>query len=78
MVVPKLEAKWIVYVDFRDLNKDCMKDCYHLPCIDQLVDSTLRYELICMLDAYQGYHQIPLVVEDQKNINFVTSDETFY
>ncbi|XP_074578608.1 uncharacterized protein LOC141835080 [Curcuma longa] len=62
--VPKPGNKWRVCVDFRDLNKACPKDCYPLPRIDQLVDSTSGLEYICMLDAYQGYHQIPLSVED--------------
>ncbi|XP_074577531.1 uncharacterized protein LOC141833939 [Curcuma longa] len=65
VLVPKPNNKWRVCVDFRDLNKACPKDCYPLPRIDQLVDSTAGFEYICMLDAYQGYHQIPLDVTDQ-------------
>ncbi|XP_075521096.1 uncharacterized protein LOC142554295 [Primulina tabacum] len=53
---------------FRDLNKACPKDCYPLPRIDQLVDSTAGHQYLCMLDAYQGYHQIPLAVEDQDKV----------
>ncbi|XP_042404580.1 uncharacterized protein LOC121994696 [Zingiber officinale] len=34
--------------------------------IDQMIYSTASCERICMLDAYQGYHQIPLAVEDQE------------
>ncbi|XP_074590619.1 uncharacterized protein LOC141846475 [Curcuma longa] len=77
VLVPKPGGKWRVCVDFRDLNKACPKDCYPLPRIDQLVDSTSVYELICMMDAYQGYHQIPLALEDQEKVSFVTSDGTF-
>ncbi|XP_074570551.1 uncharacterized protein LOC141827208 [Curcuma longa] len=77
VLVPKPGGKWRVCVDFRDLNKACPKDCYPLPRIDQLVDSTSGYELICMMDAYQGYHQIPLAPEDQEKVSFVTSDGTF-
>ncbi|XP_074556805.1 uncharacterized protein LOC141812691 [Curcuma longa] len=77
VLVPKPGNKWRVCIDFRDLNKACPKDCYPLPRIDQMVDSTAGYEYICMLDAYQGYHQIPLDVNDQDKVSFITADGTF-
>ncbi|XP_073041770.1 uncharacterized protein [Primulina eburnea] len=77
VLVPKSAGKWRMCVDFRDLNKACPKDCYLLPRIDQLVDSTSGYELLCFMDAYQGYHQIPLAREDQEKVSFITSGGTF-
>lgn len=77
MLVPKPGNKWSVCVDFRYLNKGCPKDCYPLPRIDQLVDSTSGHELICILDAYQRYHQIPLAETDQDKIIFIISEDTF-
>ncbi|KAL0415447.1 UNVERIFIED_CONTAM: hypothetical protein Slati_3376600 [Sesamum latifolium] len=64
-------------IDFRDLNKACPKDFYPLPRIDQLVDSTSSCELLSMMDASQGYHQIMLAPEDQKKVSFITSEGTF-
>ncbi|XP_073153983.1 uncharacterized protein [Henckelia pumila] len=77
VLVPKATGNWKMCVDFRDLNKACPKDCYPLPRIDQLVDSTSRFELLCFMDAYHGYHQIPLAREDQDNVSFITSGGTF-
>ncbi|XP_073152557.1 uncharacterized protein [Henckelia pumila] len=77
VLVPKSSGKWRMCVDFRDLNKACPKDCYPLPKIDQLVDSTAGHELLCFLDAYQGYHQIPLAREDKDKVSFVTSTGTY-
>ncbi|XP_075478812.1 uncharacterized protein LOC142519663 [Primulina tabacum] len=77
VLVPKSSWKWRMCVDFRDLNKACHKDFYPLPRIDQLVDSTAGHQYLCMLVAYQGYHQIPLAVEDQNKVSFNTSEGTF-
>ncbi|XP_073121062.1 uncharacterized protein [Henckelia pumila] len=77
VLVPKATGKWRMCVDFRDLNKACPKDCYPLPRIDQLVDSTSGCELLSFIDAYQGYHQILLALEDQDKVSFVTSGGTF-
>ncbi|XP_075499305.1 uncharacterized protein LOC142537697 [Primulina tabacum] len=78
VLVPKSTGKWRMCVDFRDSNKACPKDCYPLPRIDQLVDSTSGCELLRFLDAYQGYHQIPLALEDQDKASFITSGGTFF
>lgn len=77
VLVPKSTEKWRMPVDFRDLNKACPNDCYPLPQIDQIVDSTSGYDLLCFMDAYQGYHQIPLAREDQKKISFITAGDNF-
>ncbi|KAL0427921.1 UNVERIFIED_CONTAM: hypothetical protein Slati_2966900 [Sesamum latifolium] len=64
-------------IDFRDLNKACPKDFYPLPWIDQLVDSTSGCELLSMMDASQGYHQIMFAPENHKKVSFITSAGTF-
>ena len=64
MVVRKKSGKWQVCVDFKDLNKACPKDHFPLPQIDQLVDATASQPRISFLDAFQGYHQIPLGLGD--------------
>ncbi|KAL0356463.1 UNVERIFIED_CONTAM: hypothetical protein Sradi_4093200 [Sesamum radiatum] len=64
-------------INFRDLNKASPKDFYPLPRIDQLVDSTSGCELLSMMDASQGYHQIMLAPEDSKKVSFITSSGTF-
>ncbi|KAL0458397.1 UNVERIFIED_CONTAM: Pro-Pol polyprotein [Sesamum latifolium] len=78
VLVPKPGRKWRMCIDFRDLNKACPKDFYPLPRIGQLVDSTSSCELLSMMDASQGYHQIMLAPEDHKKISFITSSDTFY
>ncbi|KAL0402391.1 UNVERIFIED_CONTAM: hypothetical protein Slati_4269000 [Sesamum latifolium] len=77
VLVPKPGEKWRMCIDFRDLNKACPKDFYPLPRIDQLVDSTFGCELLSIMDASQGYHQITLAPEDRKKVSFITSSGTF-
>ena len=64
VVVKKKSGKCRVCVDFKDLNKTCPKDPFPMPKIDQLVDATVDHPRISFLDAFQGYHQIPLVLDD--------------
>ena len=73
MVVKKKSRKWHVCVDFTDLNKAYSKDPVPMPRINQLVDTTVGHPRMSFLDAFQGYHQIPLALEDQEKTAFVTS-----
>ena len=66
VVVKKKTEKWRVCVDFTDLNKACPKDSFPMLRIDQLVDATVGHPRMSFLDAFQGYHQIPLAMEDKK------------
>ena len=72
VVVKKKNRKWQVCVDFTDLNKACPKDPFPMPQIDQLVDATASHPRMSFLDAFQGYHQIPLAADDQGKTAFVT------
>ena len=72
VVVKKKSGKWRVCVDFTDLNRACPKDSFPMPRIDQLVDATVGHPRMSFLDAFQGYHQIPLTSGDQGKTAFVT------
>uniref|UniRef100_A0A2N9HK66 Uncharacterized protein n=1 Tax=Fagus sylvatica TaxID=28930 RepID=A0A2N9HK66_FAGSY len=72
VVVRKKNGKWRVCVDFTDLNRACPKDPFPLPRIDQLVDSASGHERMSFLDAFQGYHQIPMAHSDQEKTAFIT------
>ena len=72
VVVKKQNGKWRVYVDFTNLNKAYPKDPFPMPRIDQLVDATVGHPWMSFLDAFQGYQQIPLALDDQEKTAFVT------
>ena len=49
-----------------------------MPQIDQLVDATVGHPQMSFLDAFQGYHQIPLALDDQEKTAFVTSTGNYH
>jgi hypothetical protein len=61
-----------MYVDYTSLNKGCPKDLFPLPRIDQIIDLIAGCELLSFLDAYSGYHQIPLAEANQPATTFIT------
>jgi hypothetical protein len=62
-------------------NHPCLRVGHHkypLPHICQIVDSTTSYELLSFLDAYSGYHQINVAIDDEEKTSFITPFRIFY
>ncbi|GKD51431.1 hypothetical protein Tco_1280407 [Tanacetum coccineum] len=66
IMIKKHDNSWRMCVDFKDLNKACLKDGYPLPEIDWKVESLYRYPFKYFLDAYKGYHQIKMAKKDEE------------
>ena len=49
-----------------------------MPKIDQLVDATYGHSRMSFLGAFQGYHQIALIVEDQEKTAFISPDANYH
>src|SRR5215216_569231 len=72
VMVPKKDTDILrMCLDFTSLNKHCPKDHFPLPRIDQIINSTAGCEKLSFLDAYSGYNQIRLKVEDQEKTVFI-------
>ena len=69
---PNIAKVWRMCIDYTHLNKACPKDPFPLPRIDQVIDSTAGCEMLSFLDAYSGFHQIPLNPDDQIKTSFIT------
>ena len=73
VLVPKKDTPVLrMCVDYTPVNKHCPKDHFPLPRIDQIVDSTAGCDLLFFLDAYSGYNQICMKVEDEEHTAFIT------
>ena len=74
------EEKWKVVSLCRlhGPNKACPKDPFPMPRIDQLVNATAGHPRMSFLDAFQGYHQIALALEDQEKTTFVTPTGNYH
>ena len=77
VVVPKKGGKWWVCVDYTDLNDACPKDSFPLPCIDQIVDASAGHGMLSFLDAFSGYHHIPMYPPDVEKTSFITPHGLF-
>ena len=72
VVVPKKGNKWRVCVDYTNLNDAYPKDSFPLPRIDHIVDASVGHGMLSFIDAFSGYHQIPMHPSDAEKTSFIT------
>ncbi|GKU96467.1 hypothetical protein SLEP1_g9699 [Rubroshorea leprosula] len=77
VLVKKANGKWRMCIDYTNLNDACPKDCYPMPNIDKLVEAASGNERLSLLDAYSGYHQVPMALEDEGKTSFYAGDEIY-
>jgi hypothetical protein len=54
LVLKKNNNEWRMSLDYTNLNKNCPKDPFTLPHIDQVIDSMASCFLLSFLDCYLG------------------------
>ncbi|GKV45247.1 hypothetical protein SLEP1_g52356 [Rubroshorea leprosula] len=62
--VIKKNSKLRICVDFRNLNLATLKDEYHMPIADLLVDGAAHHRILSFMDGHSGYNQIFIAEED--------------
>ena len=72
VVVSKKGGKWRVWVDYIDLNEAYPKDSFPLPWIDQIINASAGHGMLSFLEAFSGYHQIPMHPPDTEKTTFIT------
>lgn len=74
LLVKKKTGEYRMVIDYRQLNAQTVKDKFPLPHIDDLLDRLSGSNLFCILDACQGFNQIPMDDESARKAAFTTPD----
>lgn len=64
VLVNKPNREIFICTYFCHLNKACPKNDFPLPNIDIIVDLTVGYEMLSLMDGFSGYNQIRISLED--------------
>lgn len=59
-------------IDFQPINKYCLRETHHTPCPFDIVSSIPSKSFKTVLDAFNGYHQVPLDEPSIKLTTFIT------
>ena len=70
VLIPIMDDRVKMCMDYRDLNKACLKDDFLLPHIDTLVDNVASSAMYSFMDGFSGYNQIIIAVIDKLKTSF--------
>ncbi|GKV27757.1 hypothetical protein SLEP1_g36892 [Rubroshorea leprosula] len=77
VLMKKANGKWRMCINYTNLNQACPNNCYPIPNIDKLIEAASGNERLSLLDAYSGYHQVPMAPEDEEKTLFYAGDEIY-
>ena len=78
MPVKKKNGQVRCCVDFRNLNRVCLKDKFQQPNMNLIIDSVAGSAMFSFMDGFSGYNQIKMVPKDAEKTAFRTPIGNFY
>ena len=75
--VSKKDGKIRMCVNYRDLNKACLKNDFPLPHIDTLIDGATLSVMYSFMDGFFGYNHINMAEADKLKTSFITEWGTY-
>ena len=66
-----------ICLDFRNLNRACLKDNYPIPAMEHILLSVFRFSMLSLLDGFSRYNQVLVAKEDHLKTTFQTKWGTY-